>query len=100
MATITVFATNYPEIKWIRPVGHSLMGIIVFEMMATRVHWASDYPLALLIGYVVGKTAANRRIKKIAKNEGLGEQESSKLKIDFSSGILDSFQTFGIKITL
>lgn len=99
MATITVIATNYPEIKWIKPVGYTLMGIMAFEMMSTKVHWASDYPIGLLIGYVVGKTAANRRIKKIAKNEGLGLQKNTKLKIDFSSGFFDSYQTFGVTFT-
>jgi hypothetical protein len=64
MATITVIATNYPELQWIRPVGYILMGVMAFEMMSSKVHWASDYPLALLIGYGVGTIAANRRIHK------------------------------------
>lgn len=95
MATLTVIATNYPEIKWIKPVGYTLMGIMAFEMMSSKVHWASDYPLALLIGYVVGKTAAKRRIKKIDTNE-FGIQTSKKIKTDFSVGQLGPYRTFGV----
>ena len=98
MATITVIATNYPEIKWIKPVGYTLMGVMAFEMMSSRVHWASDYPLALLIGYVVGKTAANRRIKKVDTNE-LGLKTSHKMKMDFNLGQLGPYQTFGVSFT-
>ena len=50
MATLTVIATNYPEIKWIKPVGYSLLGITAFNMISSKVHWVSDYPIALLIG--------------------------------------------------
>ncbi len=64
MATLTVIATNYPEKKWIKPVGYSLMGALAFQMMSSKVHWASDYPIAILIGYVIGKNAAKRRIKE------------------------------------
>ncbi|MBT2161273.1 phosphatase PAP2 family protein [Zobellia barbeyronii] len=98
MATITVIATNYPEIKWIKPVGYTLMGVMAFEMMSSRVHWASDYPLALLIGYVVGKAAADRRIKKIDINE-TGKRVSNKIKTDFNLGQLGSYQTFGVSFT-
>lgn len=98
MATITVIATNYPEIKWIKPVGYTLMGMMAFEMMSSKVHWASDYPLALLIGYVVGKTASNRRIKKIDMNE-VDIETSKKIKTDFNIGQLGPYRTFGIAFT-
>mgnify|MGYP000533641390 CR=1 FL=1 len=95
MATLTVIATNYPEIKWIKPVGYTLMGVMAFEMMSSKVHWTSDYPLALLIGYVVGKTAANRRIKRIDTTEN-GFKASKTVKTDFSMGQLGQYRTFGI----
>lgn len=95
MATITVIATNYPEIKWIKPVGYTLMGVMAFEMMSSKVHWASDYPLALLIGYVVGKTVANRRIKKIDTSEN-SFNASKKVKTDFRMGQLGQYRTIGI----
>lgn len=99
MATITVIAENYPEIKWIKPVGYSLMGIMAFEMMSSKVHWASDYPLALLIGYVVGKKVVDRRVAKFKKTN-LGEARvQPKIKTDFNLGQIESYSTFGVRIT-
>ena len=99
MATITVIATNYPEIKWIKPVGYTLMGIMAFEMMSSRVHWASDYPVALLIGYVVGKQAANRRIDKKSAQTENGTDKAIRIKTDFSLGRLGPHQTVGVTLT-
>jgi membrane-associated phospholipid phosphatase len=58
MATVTVLAENYPEYRLIRPVGYGLMALLGFQMMNNGVHWASDYPVAIAIGYGIGKTAA------------------------------------------
>jgi hypothetical protein len=60
MATLTVVALNYPEHKFIWPVAGVTMGVLSFTMVNNGVHWASDYPLALAIGGVVGKTVAAR----------------------------------------
>jgi hypothetical protein len=98
MATITVIATNYPELKWIRPVGYSLMGIMAFEMMSSQVHWISDYPLAILIGYAVGKAAANRRILKNKISDTEAILRSSGVKTDFNFGQLGPYKTLGITI--
>lgn len=65
MATITVLAYNYPEKKWIKPVGYTLMGLSAWAMMNTEVHWAGDYPLAIAIGYLSGKITTWRHRKKI-----------------------------------
>lgn len=55
MATITVLSADYPEKKWIKPAGYSLMCLSAWAMMNTEVHWAGDYPLAIAIGYLSGK---------------------------------------------
>jgi PAP2 superfamily protein len=60
MATVTVMAMNYPEHKFIWPVGSVAMGVLTFAMVNNGVHWASDYPLALAIGGVVGKVVVSR----------------------------------------
>lgn len=60
MATLTVVAMNYPEHKFIWPVSSAAMGVLSFTMMNNGVHWASDYPLALAIGGVVGKVVVAR----------------------------------------
>ena len=57
MATVTVVALNYPEKRWIKPVGYGLMSVLAFQMVNNGVHWASDYPLALAIGGTVGRIA-------------------------------------------
>lgn len=61
MAGLTIITTNYPEYKWIKPVGYSLIAAMCYQMMQSQVHWISDYPLALFIGYVTGKTIAKNR---------------------------------------
>lgn len=55
MATVTVLSSNYPEKKWIKPVGYTLMFLSGWAMMNTDVHWAGDYPLAIVVGYLSGK---------------------------------------------
>ncbi|MCW3093919.1 MAG: phosphoesterase PA-phosphatase related protein [Ferruginibacter sp.] len=60
MATVTVLCDNYPEKKWIRPVGYTLMCLSSWAMMNTEVHWAGDYPLAIAIGYLSGKITTRR----------------------------------------
>jgi membrane-associated phospholipid phosphatase len=64
-STVTILAKNYPEVKWIRPVGYTLIGILGVEMMNSGVHWASDYPLGFLIGYTVGTVVTNSKITKV-----------------------------------
>jgi hypothetical protein len=65
MATLTVVALNYPEHKFIWPVSATAMGVLSFAMVNNGVHWASDYPLALAIGGVVGKVVATRGRKVV-----------------------------------
>lgn len=64
MATVTVLAHNYPEKKWIKPIGYSLMGLTACAMMNNEVHWMSDYPLALALGYLSGEISSMRHTKK------------------------------------
>lgn len=60
MATLTVVAMNYPEHKFIWPVNTVAMTALSFAMVNNGVHWASDYPLALGIGAVIGKVVVSR----------------------------------------
>ena len=66
MAYTTILADNYPEKKWIRPLGYFLISLTGYAMINTEVHWISDYPLALAIGYIQGKiiTARHNKNKK------------------------------------
>ena len=64
MSSVTVLSENYPEKKWIKPIGYSLTGLVGYAMINNSVHWISDYPLALVLGYLCGKQVAktNRKL--------------------------------------
>ncbi|MDA9555231.1 phosphatase PAP2 family protein [Pelobium sp.] len=63
MATVTVLAKDFPEKKWIKPVGYSLMACTGYAMLNNGVHWAGDYPLAIALGYLSGELTVNRHQK-------------------------------------
>lgn len=70
MMTFTVITENYPEYSLIlKPVGYTLMTLLSYQMMNNGVHWASDYPLALGIGYLFGKIVSGKNKLVIDKNE-------------------------------
>jgi hypothetical protein len=74
MATVTVIAQNYPEKRYIKPVGYSLMTLLGFSMLNNGVHWISDYPLGIAMGYVFAKVAVQHGRKVISEKslDGLG----------------------------
>ncbi|CAN5304556.1 phosphatase PAP2 family protein [soil metagenome] len=55
VSAITIISENYPHIKWIKPVGYTISGLLSFAMMNNGVHWAGDYPLGFALGYGFGK---------------------------------------------
>lgn len=67
IATVTTMALNYPKKKWIKPVGYTLMGLSGFAMINNDVHWLSDYPLALALGYVSAKITYKKNHPKVHK---------------------------------
>lgn len=87
MATLTVIADNYPEYTYIRPVGYTLMTALGFQMLNNGVHWASDYPLALAMGYAFGHMAVEKGRKK--KNASL---EFHPVVFNSGAGILATFR--------
>ena len=97
MTTLTIIATNYPEVKWIKPIGYSLTGLLAFQMVSSKVHWTSDYPLAVLFGYVIGKNIANRRIHKIQSIK-IGNNEID-YKTQFTYANINGFSTVGLTIS-
>lgn len=64
VAAWVILAENYPEKKWIKPLGFTLMGLMSFEMVQSGVHWTSDYPVAILLGYLIGKNIAKNAMSK------------------------------------
>jgi membrane-associated phospholipid phosphatase len=59
IATVVVVAENYPDEKWIRPVGYAFTTIVGLGMLSNGIHWVSDYPLGLFVGYYFGMLAAH-----------------------------------------
>lgn len=100
MSTVTIIATNYPEIKWIKPVGYSVMSVLAFNMVSGKVHWASDYPIGIFIGYVMGKQIANRRITKIPKTTlGMLPVRPKQYKFDYNLKPFESGTLVGATLT-
>jgi Membrane-associated phospholipid phosphatase len=89
MASITIYAENYPEIRWIRPVGYTVMGIVGLAMMNNGVHWLSDYPLAIAIGYTYGKivTARGKAIRILPKRNSHNDESG---KLSFGPTVIGS----------
>ena len=57
-STLTVIDTNYPEYRHIiRPLGATLITLLSFQMINIGVHWISDYPIGMAIGYITAKNA-------------------------------------------
>ena len=75
MSTITILAENYPKKKYIKPVGYSLIGLVSLSMINNNVHWISDYPLAIGLGYLCAMQVIKRSRKIVSttsskKNKG------------------------------
>lgn len=64
MATVTTLCLNYPHKKWLKPVGYGIIGLTGIAMINTDVHWISDYPLALALGFVASNITFNRNHRK------------------------------------
>lgn len=79
LATFTVIAENYPDAKWIRPVGYATTALLAISMVNTGIHWYSDYPLAVFLGYEFGKIIAHHGLS----SDGTGNDDK-KLHLVFA----------------
>ena len=75
MSTVIILVENYPEKRYIKPVGYSLIGLVGLSMINNNVHWASDYPVAIGLGYLCAMQVIKRSRKIISttsskKNKG------------------------------
>ncbi|QIG89129.1 phosphatase PAP2 family protein [Chryseobacterium sp. POL2] len=96
MSALTVLTENYPEKKWIKPIGYSLLGLLAFEMMQSEVHWASDYPIAILLGYIIGKNIAKSRITK-SSDKNIANKPK-KYKLQLTAAQVYEYKTLGLSI--
>lgn len=73
--TFTVLIENYPEYEyWLRPLEITWLTLLGWEMVNNGVHWASDYPLGIAMGYLYGKAAA-----RLGKKKPEGEEKPEKI---------------------
>lgn len=70
--TFTIVIENYPEhAYWLRPLEVVWLSALGLQMMNNGVHWASDYPLGIAMGYLYAKASL-----------GLGRTEKENPKPD------------------
>jgi len=62
VGTLVVLAENYPDVKWIRPVGYLFCAYIGVGMVNNGIHWYSDYPLGIFLGYSFGMIATHQEL--------------------------------------
>ena len=55
VSAVTIVGENYPEKKWIKPLGYSIAGLCGLAMINNGVHWSSDFPLGIGLGHGFGK---------------------------------------------
>jgi membrane-associated PAP2 superfamily phosphatase len=61
VATFVVIIENYPECKsWMVPLAYVLTASIGVGMVNTGIHWYSDYPFGIAIGYAFGELVSHR----------------------------------------
>ncbi len=94
MAALTVITTNYPEYKWIKPVGYAALTGMSLQMIQSQVHWVSDYPLAIFMGYFIGKSIANNRFTETKKQGAL----KSNYKINYTASKYYDFNMLGVAV--
>lgn len=70
LTTLIVIQENYPEYKWIPWVGYPLIGVLCLSFSATSIHWWSDYPLGIYLGYHFAKIVTrNNNVEDKEKKE-------------------------------
>ncbi len=86
LATVTVVAENYPEWKWVRPAGYVIVGCIGISMANTGIHWYSDYPLGLALGYSFGMLVSHPEVLTTVSSDNDGGVSLSWVPLISSQG--------------
>lgn len=97
LTTVVIISENYKEIKWIKPVSYGFIGLMCFEMTQSKVHWVSDYPLALFMGYIIGKSIVKSRIDE-RKELKIGYSKFVKPKLNYTFSTTQNYTLAGIRI--
>ncbi|MBK9250185.1 MAG: phosphatase PAP2 family protein [Ignavibacteria bacterium] len=60
MATMIVISENYPNQKWIKYIGYPAVALVGVGLTTTSIHWVSDFPVGIALGYSFGMLIAHR----------------------------------------
>jgi membrane-associated phospholipid phosphatase len=90
-AAITVLANNYPEAKWIKPVGYSLIAICGVGLVSRGMHWYSDLPAGFFLGYTFGNLISPEQDAPSASESSLSSVHFSPLIGTNNLGVQFSF---------
>ena len=88
MSTVTILALNYPEKRYIKPVGYSLIGLVGLAMINNKVHWASDYPMAIALGYLCAKQVVKRNRKIVSSTSLQKDKATLSYTFNYTNGRL------------
>lgn len=58
-STLVVIAENYPELTWFKPASYVVLGAVSSSLVAYGIHWWSDIPLGIVLGYSFGEIASH-----------------------------------------
>lgn len=95
MGMVTVLIENYPELKWLRPVGYAAVGLVTISLVSRGWHWYSDFPLAIVLGYQFGMIASHPEHDE-DEPAGLAAPRSTKPSVS----LLPSLGEHGAGVTL
>jgi len=65
VATMTVIIENYPDNEWLKYIGYPLTGLVAMGLVSKDMHWWSDFPLSLVLGYSFAKVVTSGNSEKI-----------------------------------
>jgi membrane-associated phospholipid phosphatase len=73
--TWTILTERYPEYGHILyPVAGVWVSALMFQMVNNGVHWASDYPLGIAMGYLFGKTSTHMLSRNEKKKDDVAKE--------------------------
>jgi len=95
LATLTVILENYPETKpWLQPLGYTIVSAIGISLVNKGIHWWSDFPLGIYLGYHFGKIVSHP-----AAFSGDKEQNESSSRLIFTPSISPWGNGLGLSYT-
>lgn len=79
----TIIRGNYPEHNWwLLPTEVVYLSTLGFAMLNNGVHWASDYPLGIALGYMIGKSSL-----KMGRRKDFAQEQKEARRWNFEPGL-------------